>query len=294
MSKPPAKRRAKRKTAESDNTDGAGESMLASLDLNNSKIGPKKIAAALLSLLPENATRQHALAQKLTKAFPLVITELDNRAHVLTRASESQGSLQPIAFRFPSKAEGNSEEEMTEEECWDTLNLPEEAFIGIMKFLTGKEITHKASVCKCWLAASRSPLLWERLDDNCGIGETKLNMTKLQDLLRRPQFANLKHFSMPRKGVKLSQKSIKTLSQLCPHVEEINLGYDGHVTGAKPKDADLISMAENFSNLNTIHTNMWAITSQGIVSAAKIVEGKFFSAVILRHLFCFCLTSPVF
>ena len=258
--------------------------MLASLDLNNSKIGPKKIAAALLSLLPENATRQHALAQKLTKAFPLVITELDNRAHVLARASESQGSLQPIAFRFPSKAEGKlSEEEMTDEECLDTIFLPEEAFIGIMKFLTGKEITHKASVCKCWLAASRMPLLWERLDDNCGIGETKLNMTALQNLLRRPQFANLKHFSMPRKGVKLSQKSIKTLSQLCPHVEEINLGYVGHVTGAKPKDADLISMAENFSNLNTIYTNMWAITSQGIVSAAKIMEGRF--------LFCHIISS---
>ncbi len=72
MSKPPAKRRAKRKAAAADadiDDADAGNSLLASLDLSKSRTGPKTIAAALLTLLPKDATRQHAMAQKLTKAF---------------------------------------------------------------------------------------------------------------------------------------------------------------------------------------------------------------------------------
>ena len=97
MSKPPAKRRAKRKAADADidyaeadeeATDAtAGKnSLLASLDLSKHRTGPKAIAAAILSLLPEDATRQHELAQKLTKSFPMVISELDRRSIIASRA----------------------------------------------------------------------------------------------------------------------------------------------------------------------------------------------------------------
>jgi len=283
MSKPPAKRRAKRKAADADidaDDELAGNSLLASLDLSKSKTGPKAIAAALLTLLPENATRQHAMAQKLTKAFPLVISELETRSNILARESESQGTRQPIAFRFPASSDEGKQGEKSgseEEEAWSTIHLPEDSFLNIMKFLTGRQIVLYASlVSKSWLAASRNPLLWETLDNSCGLtnANKKLNMTALQNLLRRPQFGRLKHLTMPHNALKLSAKSIKQLSQLCPHLESFSVGYATNITGPKMKGADLIGVVETFSKLNAIHTHMWSITHTDILSVAKIMECK--------------------
>jgi len=283
MSKPPAKRRAKRKAANADidyadaDESLAGNSLLASLDLSKSKTGPKAIAAALLTLLPADATRQHSMAQKLAKAFPLIISELDARSIMASRASEAEGTRQPIAFRFPAEGK-QGEEGGSGDEMWTTIHLPEDSFLPVLKFLTGKEIVKYASlVNKAFLAASRNPLLWETLDKHSGLTNSnkKLNMTALQNLLRRPQFARLKHFMMPQNALKLSTKNTKQLALLCPHLELFSVGYSTRgVTGPKTKDDDLITIAENFSNLNAIHTHMWSITNKGIVSVAKIMECK--------------------
>lgn len=98
MSKRPAKRKASSNAKYTDDDDdyGVDSSLLASLDLSNSKTSPKFIANALLSLLPEGATKQNPNAKKLLKAFPLVVAELDARAAAQSRASESAGTRMPI------------------------------------------------------------------------------------------------------------------------------------------------------------------------------------------------------
>lgn len=276
MSKPPAKRRAKRKAATDADIDDAdaGNSLLASLDLSKSRTGPKAIASALLTLLPADATRQHAMAQKLTKAFPMVISELDARSIQASRASQEEGTRKPIAFRFPANVKRG--EKKTEDEMWTTIHLPEDSFVPCLKYLTGREVVHCVSfVSKAWMSASRNPGLWETLDKSSGLTNSnkKLNMTALQNLLRRPQFANLKHLMMPRHALKLSPKGIKQLAQLCPLLELFSVGYSTHgVAGPKTKDEDLIAIAETFPNLNAIHTHMWSITGKGIVSVAKAME----------------------
>lgn len=286
MSKQPAKRRAKRKAADADidyaeaeeatDSTAGRNSLLASLDLSKHRTGPKAIAAAILELLPEDATRQHALAQKLIKSFPMVISELESRSIKASRASEAEGTRQPIAFHFPVEDKQGGEGGGSEKEMSTTIHLPEDSFSPILKYLTGKEITHSTSlVSKSWLSASRNPVLWEALDKSSGLTNSnkKLNMTALQNLLRRPQFACLKQLMMPQNALKLSAKSIKQLAQLCPHLELFSVGYHTRgLTGPKTKDEDLIAIAENFSNLNAVHTHMWSITNSGILSVAKIME----------------------
>ena len=95
MSKPPAKRKASAMAAASAASTGIGggsNSALAKLDLSKSKTTPKMIASALLSLLPNNVTKQHAGAKKLAKAFPLVLAQLDHRTNAMARENESQGT----------------------------------------------------------------------------------------------------------------------------------------------------------------------------------------------------------
>ena len=67
MSKPRAAKRAKSyKSPESDNDDETTvNNLLANLDLGEKSTTPKVIANALLSLLPSDATKQHASAKKL-------------------------------------------------------------------------------------------------------------------------------------------------------------------------------------------------------------------------------------
>ena len=284
MSKQPAKRRAKRKASDSDidadesSAAAAGNSsLLASLDLSKSRTGPKTIANSLLSLLPDNATKQHELSQKLVKAFPLVISELDARSIILARATQKEGDSKPIDFRFPAEGK-QSNDDALEDEVWTTISLPEDAFLPVMKFLTGRQITHSSSlVSKAWLAASRNPRLWEKLDKSAGLTNSnkKINMTNLRQLLGRPQFGHLKLLAMPQNGIKLSAKSITQLSHLCPHLQLFSIGYStSHVTGPKAKDDDLVAIVKSFPNLDAIHTHMWSITDYGILSAAKIMNCK--------------------
>ena len=167
MSKPPAKRNTKRKAADAsidEDVDDSSIDLSKYYDVAKSSNTPKAIAATLLTLLPKDATRQHALATKLTKSFPLIIAELDARSAIATRASESEGTLKPIIFRFPDRPGDDKKS------SWTTLQLPEDSFVAIMKFITGEHLVNKVSfVSKSWLAMSRSPSLWEKLDKSSGL-----------------------------------------------------------------------------------------------------------------------------
>ena len=77
--------RVKRKISSEDLTDDSSSSSL--LNLSSSKTTPKVIAQSLLSLLPNEATKQHDDAKKLAKAFPLVIAELEARSALQARRS---------------------------------------------------------------------------------------------------------------------------------------------------------------------------------------------------------------
>ena len=79
-------------SAASTGIGGGSNSVLAKLDLSKSKTTPKMIASAILSLLPNDATKQNAWAKKLAKAFPLVLAQLDQRTNAMARGNESQGT----------------------------------------------------------------------------------------------------------------------------------------------------------------------------------------------------------
>lgn len=87
----------------------------------------------------------------------MVMSELDARSIQASRASQEEGSRQPITFRFPANAEqgkkGGSEDKM-----WIAIHLPEDSFVPCLKYLTGKEIVHCVSlVSKPFLSVSRNP-----------------------------------------------------------------------------------------------------------------------------------------
>ena len=172
MSKPPAKR--KRSAADDD------ENLIANLNLSDSKTTPKVVATALLALLPENATKQHSDAKKLAKAFPLVIAELENRSNKLARKNQAEGTRLPIEFRFTS---GNDAGVPGSNES--IINLPEECFVNMLKFLNGRDLVKASYVSKVWLSASRLPTLWEGLDMSRLNLDKGLNMTSLLKVLGR-------------------------------------------------------------------------------------------------------------
>jgi hypothetical protein len=139
---------------------------------------PKAIAKSLLSLLPSAATKQHADAKKLLKAFPLVLTELEQRAVVMAKKNETLGNSMPIVFRL-DEGKGITE-----------INVPEDSFVNMFSFLKGSEIVKVSTVSKSWLSVSRMPSLWTRLDsESSGLTNSskQLNATGLIKLIGRPQ-----------------------------------------------------------------------------------------------------------
>ena len=273
MSKQPAKRAAKRKAAD-DIADARDSNVLASLDLSSS-ISTRDIADALLTLLPEGATKQHPSAKKLAKAFPIVIAALDNRSNTLARKSEADGQRAQLAFRFPIEGEGKLGDE-EEPEQFTTIEIPEETFVGVLKFLDGREITKASLVCKSWLVSSRLPSLWEKLDATCGLTNKsrKLNMTLFTKLLSRPQFSCLKHIVMPHHSLQLSKTSIAKMAKLLPNLETFEMP-SVWATGPKLKDEHIVSLAENFTQLSAIRNiEMWSISNSGIANMAQTMGGK--------------------
>lgn len=204
----------------------------------------------------------HYLSQ--VKAFPLVIAELDARAHTLVRQSLQTGARQPIGFSFyGGEGDGDS---------LSTISLPEECFTNVMHYLEGKEIVFASLVSKVWLSASRLPAVWEDGLDMSRLNYNKaLNMTSLLKLLARPQFATLKGLALPRK-VKLGKSSVRQLAKLLPHLETFDVGY--YNQNAKATDTDLLAVATQFGNLTSLRTDMWNVTSSGIVAAARAMGGE--------------------
>ena len=276
MSKPPAKR-AKRKAVTADIADaGASNLLVASLDLS-SNISHREIADALLTLLPAGATRQHPSSKKLAKAFPLVIAALDNRSNALARQSEAEGMKAELAFRFPAEGNGKVGDGEPEPEQFTTIQFPEETFVGILKYLDGREVVKTSLVCKSWLVTSRLPGLWERLDGTCGLTNKsrKLNMTALLKILERQQFSCLKHIVMPNHSLQLSKTSINKMAKLLPHLETFEMP-SVWATGPKLKDEHVVSIAENFTKLSSIrNVEMWSITNTGIANVAQTMGGMF-------------------
>ena len=274
MSKPPAKRAAKRKAADDIADDGASNELIASLDLSSS-ISHRDIADALLTLLPEGATRQHPSAKKLAKAFPLVIAALDNRSNTLARQSEADGQRAALAFRFPIEVERKGKLGDGDCEQFTTIQFPEETFVGILNFLDGREVVKTSLVCKSWLVTSRVPELWERLDGTCGLTNKsrKLNMTAFLKLLSRPQFSCLKHIVMPHHSLQLSKTSVAKMAKLLPHLETFQMP-SVWATGPKLKDEHIVAIAENFANLSSIRNiEMWSISNTGIANMAQTMGG---------------------
>ena len=274
-SKAGAKKKAAGTIADAGNERNA---LIASLDLS-SNMPPRNIADALLSLLPQGATRQHPSSKKLVKAFPLVIAALENRSNMLSRKSETQGQHSQLAFRFPTKGDGKQGEQFT------TIQCPEDTFVNILKYLQGREIVSTSLVCKSWLVTSRLPELWEKLDDACGLTNKsrKLNVTTFLKLLARPQFSCLKHIKMPLHSFQLSKMSISKMSKLLPHLETLEMP-EIWSTGPKMKDEHIVAIAENFMNLKSIRNiEMWSISNIGIANMAQILGGAF-----LHHFVCAC------
>ena len=271
MSKPPAKRSAKRKKAEAEDdfvrigtsTDNAA---LTSLDLS-SNVSPKSIADALLTLLPKEATKQHPSAKKLTKAFTIVATTLEQRAIELARRSESEGQRLQLEFNFP--AEGKSGDD--EEPLFTSINVPEETFAATLKFLDGREIMKASLVSKAWLTTCRLPSLWRKLDKHSGFTNKsrKLNLTYLLKLLSRGQFSCLTHFVMPYHSVQLSTNGISKMAMLLPHLTKFEMAPEVWSTGPKLKDEHLLAIVDKFPELTSLTIELWGITNDGIANMAR-------------------------
>ena len=80
-------------------------------------------------------------------------------------------------------------------------------------------------------------------------------MTSLIKLLARPQFANLKSFTMPT-HMKLKKTTLKQISKACPMLEGIDFGYDEATTCVNVKDRDLVECTELFANLKSVRFDM--------------------------------------
>ena len=73
MSKPRAAKRKKSYASDDADDEEASNSLLGNLDLGNKSVTPKIVANALLSLLPSDATKQHASAKKLVSCVSYCI-----------------------------------------------------------------------------------------------------------------------------------------------------------------------------------------------------------------------------
>lgn len=110
----------------------------------------------------------------------MVVAELEHRANAMARKNESQGTSLPIVFKFLNEADG---EKMT------AIHIPEDSFVNMFSYLTGKEIVNASIVSKSWLSVSRFSSLWSALDKSSGLTNSskQLNATALIKLLSRPQ-----------------------------------------------------------------------------------------------------------
>ena len=192
-----------------------------------------------------------------TKAFQLVTAELEARSNKAARQQIEVGASQPIKFSFVEEDSG---------EITSTIDVPEDSFVNILRYLDGHELAKASCVSKVWLSVTRLPIVWEDGVDMSRLNYNKaLNMTSLLKLLQRPQFANVKAFAFPKK-VKIGDNTMKQLAKALPHLEALDL------SDSKAKDQHVMAAIENFPSLNALRIDTWfSLTSSGITSAVQMM-----------------------
>ncbi|EJK58607.1 hypothetical protein THAOC_21256 [Thalassiosira oceanica] len=229
------------------------------------KTKPDTIAATLLLLLPDGATTNSEEARKLLRGFRLCQSVLSARANAAERTGgggggESSGIGQPL--RFSLRPGGKK-------------SLPEETFAHVLRFLGGREMTHTVGVvCKLWLAKTRLPGLWRRIDRDSGMANSSKRMTMKSFLkvLERPQFAQVRYLSLPS-YCKLGKTTMKQISKACPFLTTLNIGYTGYLSGSSMREQHLLDAAEHMMNLSSIRFGGY-ISSTGVENLVKEMRGQ--------------------
>jgi hypothetical protein len=248
----------KRKASEANRGSSAKRSSSSSaalaLRFDLAASNPKAIASALLSLLPDGATKQHNGAKNLLKAFDLIRAELDHNANKLVRKAEASGATKDFFF-----LDGQ-------------VKMPEDVFLHMLEYLPKPFLVHKASlICKPWLSATKTPCLWSELDIDAGLPK-EMNMSTLLKLMARSQFSCLKTLILPGKARFTKASPPKNLSQLCPLLEEIDVGYARYTVD--PSDEQLVALPNHFPHLRKIRFNMWKVTNVGISSLSESMADR--------------------
>jgi hypothetical protein len=182
------------------------------------------------------------------------MAELDARSNKAARQRIEVGASNPIKFSFTND---------DNDQVISTIELPEDSFVNMLHFLDGHELAVASLVNKAWLSSIRLPIVWEEGFDMSRLNSKKvLNMGGLLKLLQQPQFANVKAFALPQK-VKLGMSGVKQLAKTLPHLEILD------ISNVKAQDSDLLLAAEHFPNLNSLHTDMWNVTSGGIAQFSR-------------------------
>jgi hypothetical protein len=219
-----------------------------SIDLTNKT--PNDVALALLACLPDDATCKHKQAKTLLKAFDLTKAELQHRMNTKSRKCQQTGSQQPLLF------------------CNEQVSLPADAFLHILEFLSKTDLVLRtSSVSKAWLAMSRSPQMWTVLDTEHGLlSQSKriTNMDHLLALLERPQFASLKTLVPPDK-VRLRKKALEKISESCPLLEDIDIGYSLW-SSMHADDNALMVIPSLFPHLRKIRFDLEKVTRKWLFS----------------------------
>ena len=97
-----------------------------------------------------------------------------------------------------------------------------QVFIQILSEINPRSLVRLARTSKAFLSLVFDPSLWRTLDSSSL--SSRLNLTQLLVLLKRPQFRLLTKLGLPRK-VKLGKKGLKSISGLCPRLEWLDAGW---------------------------------------------------------------------
>ena len=97
-----------------------------------------------------------------------------------------------------------------------------QVFIQILSEINPRSLARLAQTSKAFLSLVFDPSLWRILDSRSL--STRLNLTQLLGLLKRPQFRLLTKLGLPKK-VKLGKKGLKAIGGLCPRLEWLDAGW---------------------------------------------------------------------
>lgn len=287
----------RRKASNAGITDDGGPlTDLNSLDLLNPKTTPKVIATALLSLLPPGATTQVVAAKKLERAFAVFSSMMVARSNIMAQDNQAEGERLPFVFRFflrdnMSTTNSNKNDGSTvikgdavfDQVGATVIQMPSECFIEIMTFLNGRETVTVSTVNKAWLAVSRMPTLWTKLDKSNGLSD-RMNQTTFLSLLKRPQFNSLKFLAYPLK-TKPTTSMIPSIAKACPLLETWDVGYSYSRLG-HGRDGDLTAAAQKFANLSSIRTSTWEAKPSDIMVAVKVMGEQLLDLRIKHNYSC--------